>query len=47
MKVMQHVESTVYHLTEDGRIKGMFANDIKEEIERKINPEKVEKKKKE
>ena len=45
MKVKQHVESTVYHLTEDGRIKGMFANDIKEEIENKINPQRVEKRK--
>lgn len=44
-KVKQHIEHTIYYLTEDGQIKGMFANDIKAEIERRINPEKFEKKK--
>ena len=40
--VMQQVDRTIFILADDGRLKSMTANDIKLEIERKLNPEKVE-----
>ena len=45
-EVEQHVNRTILILTSDKRLQSMTANDIRDEIERRINPEKVEKKQK-
>ena len=42
MGVMQKVERTLYILADEGELPAMTANDIKLEIEKRINPEKVE-----
>ena len=42
MGVMQQVDRTIFILADNGSLQSMTANDIKLEIERKLNPEKVE-----
>ena len=42
-EVQQHVNRTLLILKSDKRLSGMTANDIRDEIERRINPDKVEK----
>ena len=39
MGVMQQVERTIFILADNGGLQSMTANDIKLEIERKLNPE--------
>lgn len=46
IKVKQQIDRTILFLTEEGRLQGMTANDIRDEVERKLNPEKIEKKEK-
>ena len=43
-RVQHHVNRIILFLTEDGRVQGMTANEIRDEIERRLNPDKVEKK---
>ncbi len=42
MGIMQQVERTIFILADAGSLQSMTANDIKLEIERKLNPSKVE-----
>ena len=42
MGVLQQVDRTIFILADNGGLQSMTANDIKLEIERKLNPEKVE-----
>lgn len=44
IRVSEVVERTILILTDEGRMLGLVADDIKNEIERKLNPEKAEKK---
>ena len=44
IRVSEVVERTILILTDEGRMPGLVADDIKNEIERKLNPEKAEKK---
>ncbi len=44
MGVKQQVDRTIFILADNGSLQSMTANDIKMEIERKLNPEKVEEK---
>lgn len=44
IRVSEVVERTILILTDEGRMPGLVADDIKKEIERKLNPEKAEKK---
>ena len=46
IKVKQQIDRTILFLTEEGRLQGMTANDIRDEIERKLKPEKIEQKEK-
>ncbi len=43
IRVTEVVERTILILTDEGRMQCIFADDIKNEIERKLNPEKAEK----
>ena len=44
--VMQQVKRTILIITDNGKIHSMTANNIKDEVERRINPEKAEQKEK-